>query len=269
MTTAATAFAAPREEHVTITGCRTFVMRGGEGPPLLYLHAARGGAWLPFLARLARRFHVVAPEHPGFGRSETPSWLDGIHDLAYFTLDLLEALDLRAAHVVGASLGGWIAAEAAVRCTSRMASLTLIGPAGLRVKGVPRADIFLVSPEEAAEALFHDRRLAAALAVDPADEEAVERTLKNRMATARLAWAPRAHDPHLEKWLHRIRIPTLVAWGREDRFLPAAYAEHWTAKLPNAEMLVLESCGHFPTVERAETMADAIEEFVRRTAPPS
>jgi pimeloyl-ACP methyl ester carboxylesterase len=259
--------AAPREDIVSIAGCRTFVMRGGEGPPLLYLHAARGGAWLPFLERLARRFHVVAPEHPGFGRSETPAWLDDIHDLAYFTLDLMEALGLSGTHVVGASLGGWIAAEAAVRSTARMASLTLVGPAGLRVKGIPRTDIFLVPPEEAAAAMFHDPRLAAALAVDPEDDAAVERALKNRQATARLAWAPRAHDPQLAKWLHRIGVPTLIAWGREDRFLPAEYAEHWTAKLPRAEMLVLENCGHFPTIERAETMADAIEEFVARAAP--
>ncbi len=266
MSAASLSRAAPREDHVTIAGCRTFVMRGGEGPPLLFLHAARGGAWLPFLDRLARRFHVIAPEHPGFGRSATPAWFENVRDVAYFYLDLLEAMDLRGTHVVGASLGGWIAAEAAIRSAERMASLTLIGPAGIRVKGIPRTDMFLVSAEEAATTLFHDPRLAATLAIDPADEAAMERALKNRMATARLAWAPRAHDPELERWLHRIRLPTLIAWGREDRFLPAAYAEHWTARLPRAEMLILESCGHFPTIERPETMADAIVEFVRRVA---
>lgn len=257
----------PVEERVVVAGCATHVLRGGSGPPLLYLHGARGGgAWLPFMERLARRFEVVAPEHPGFGRSDTPGWFDNIHDVAYFYLGLMQALGLRGAHLVGSSLGGWIAAEIAVRSTERLASLTLIGSAGIQVKGVPRADTFLWTEEEATRNLFHDQALAErALASEP-DEAEVERQLKNRFAVARLAWAPRFFDPHLSKWLHRIDVPTLVVWGREDRVVPPAHAERFAELVPGARLEVFERCGHLPQIEQAEAFCRVFTEFTGKAA---
>src|SRR5215475_13517236 len=117
----------PTISTIAVRGCNIRLMRGGSGPPLLFLHGAGGaGAWLPVMQALAEKFDVIVPEHPGFGESDTPDWLDTIHDLAYFYLDFLEALDLRGVHLVGSSLGGWIAADPAVRNASRLASLTLI-----------------------------------------------------------------------------------------------------------------------------------------------
>src|SRR5215216_5385560 len=105
--------------NIAVRGCNIRLMRGGSGPPLLFLHGASGaGAWLSCMQSLAGRFDVSVPEHPGFGESDTPDWLDNIHDLAYFYLDFLDALDLRRVHLVGLSLGGWIAAELAVRDTA-------------------------------------------------------------------------------------------------------------------------------------------------------
>ncbi|HTZ35498.1 MAG TPA: alpha/beta fold hydrolase, partial [Stellaceae bacterium] len=85
----------PIEEMLTIAGCRVRVLRGGrEGaPPLVFLHGAGGHTgWMGFLDALSEEFAVYAPEHPGFGRSDDPPWLDGVGDLAYFYLDFLEAL---------------------------------------------------------------------------------------------------------------------------------------------------------------------------------
>ena len=100
-----------RQSEIEIRGCRVNLLRGGAGPPLLFLHGASGGGiWHPFLDRLAEGFDVIAPEHPGYGLSATPDWLDNIGDLAYFYLDFLKALELRGVHLVGLSIGGWIAA---------------------------------------------------------------------------------------------------------------------------------------------------------------
>src|ERR1700729_3733858 len=118
---------------LVVRGCRIRLMRGGAGSPLVVLHGASGANVLPFMQQLAQKFDVIAPEHPGFGESDTPDWLDNIHDLAFFYLDVLEQLKLEGAHLVGNSLGGWIAAELAVRNTSRLASLTLCDAAGLYV----------------------------------------------------------------------------------------------------------------------------------------
>jgi pimeloyl-ACP methyl ester carboxylesterase len=252
------------EGYETITGCRTFVMREGSGPTLLWLHGAGGLRWLPAMSRLAERFEVVAPELPGFGRSDSPDWFESIHDLGYFTLDLLKALELREVHMVGTSLGGWVAAEAAVRCTTQLASLSLVGPAGLHMKGVARPDTFLWTEEEATRAMFHDQALAdAALAVVPDDAEQ-DRRLKNRYATARLAWSPRWHDPHLHKWLHRIDVPTLLLWGEHDSYLPAVYAEHWARHIPGSSSVIFGECGHAPQVEKPDTFRAELEAFIGR-----
>ena len=109
-----------------VNGFEMRLLRGGEGAPLLYLHGAGGApVVIEFMELLAERFEVMVPEHPGFGASEDPGWFDNIHDLAYYYLDALETLGLEDVHLVGNSLGGWIALEMAVRNTSRLNSLTL------------------------------------------------------------------------------------------------------------------------------------------------
>jgi pimeloyl-ACP methyl ester carboxylesterase len=257
----------PREEFVTIAGCRTRLLRGGEGPPLLFLHGAQdGGAWPPFLHRLSRRFEVIAPDHPGFGGSDTPDWFDNVHDTAFFYLSFLQALGLSGVHLVGASLGGWIAVEVAVRSTERLASLTLVGASGIHLKGVPCPDEFLWTPEEAVRNLYHDPALAEQALAVPPEEAEIDRQLKNRFATARIAWSPRGHDPHLEKWLHRIDVPGLVVWGREDRILPVDYAHRWAERIPGAELAIIGDCGHLPQIERPDAFCAALESFLERAA---
>src|SRR4029077_4499844 len=130
---------AHRESFETFAGCKIRVLRGGQGAPLLFLPGSGGApAWLPFMETLAQRHDVIVPEHPGFGASDTPDWLDTLPDLAHFYLHLLAQLDLAANDLRGHSMGGWFAAELATRNPRRLASLTLICPAGIHVKGVPQ-----------------------------------------------------------------------------------------------------------------------------------
>src|SRR6476659_750473 len=139
---------------MAVSGCNIGLMRGGTGRPLVTLHGASGaGTWLPFMRSLADTYDVIVPEHPGFGASDTPDWLDNIHDLAYFYLDVL---DLHAVHLVGVSRGGWIAAELAIRSTQRLSSLTLVDAAGIHVPGVEQIDTFLRTDEQRIRDFFHD-----------------------------------------------------------------------------------------------------------------
>src|SRR5712691_2549586 len=196
---------------ISIDGCRVQLMRGGSGAPMLFLHGGGGmGIWLPCMARLAKKFDVIAPEHPGFGESDTPEWLDTIGDLTNFYLEFLDRLDLRGVHLIGSSLGGWIAAELAVRNASRLASLTLVGAAGIYVEDVPQVDPFLNTEEQRLRDLFYDQELAEAVVASSERSELQNAALKNLATTAKLAWQPRNHDPHLRKWLHRIKLPTLL-----------------------------------------------------------
>ena len=242
--------------YVEVDGCKTHLQRGGRGEPLLFLHGANGApVVLPFMEKLAQRFHVLIPEHPGYGKSDEPEWLENIHDIAYFYLDFLKQLNLKKVTVVGSSMGGWIAMEMAVRDTARLKSLVLSSPAGIAAPGVRAADIFLMAQEDLIKNLFFDEKLAQARLAQPDD---IDISLKNRHTTARLAWEPRLHDPYLPKWLHRIDVPVKIVWGRQDRILPVAFADVYRKLLPKADISIVENCGHLPHAEKPDELVEII-----------
>jgi pimeloyl-ACP methyl ester carboxylesterase len=247
-----------------IAGCNVSVRRGGAGQSLLFLHGAGGGnRWLPFMEALSQNFEVIVPEHPGFGESEMPAWLDNVGDLAYFYLDFVEQLGLKQVHLVGASLGGWIAAEIAARNQSSLRTLTLVAAAGIHVAGVQKGDIFLWSRQELARNLFYNQEFAEVMLREEPSPEEIELQLKNRLTMAKLAWQPRLHDPHLAKWLHRITLPTLIVWGAEDKVISAQYGPAFRDLIPNARLEVLPHCGHLPQIEKTAEFAGVVTQFLQ------
>jgi pimeloyl-ACP methyl ester carboxylesterase len=251
------------ESFVQIDGCRTRLLRGGQGTPLLYLHGANGVAGIqPFMLKLAERFDVWIPEHPGFGQSDEPEWLENIHDLAYFYLDFMREHQLTGAHVLGSSLGGWLALEMAVRDTSRIKTLSMIGPAGLRTPGVVPGDVFLWSPEQLVRNTFHDQSIAERMLSVPPTPEQQEVLQKNRFTFARLAWEPRLHDPKLHKWVKRINVPTQIIWGEQDQILPVGAAQAFREAMPQASITVIGQCGHLPQSERPDEFCDILFKFL-------
>jgi pimeloyl-ACP methyl ester carboxylesterase len=248
---------------ISVRGCNIGLMRGGAGRPLLILHGASGaGSWLPYMADLAARHDVIVPEHPGFGASDTPDWLDTIPDLANFYLDFLDRLDLDDVDLVGFSLGGWIAAELAVRNTRRLASLTLVATAGIHVKGVEQIDPFLRNDEQRIRDFFHNPKLADEMVARLLKPELEDINLKNRTTTAKLVWQPRGYDPHLHKWLHRIDVPTLLLWGANDRMFPKDYAFAYQRLIPGSSVTVIPDCGHVPQIEQRQAFVTALEGFL-------
>jgi pimeloyl-ACP methyl ester carboxylesterase len=256
----------PVEEMITVNDTAIRLLRGGRpnAPPLVFLHGAGGHVgWMGFLDELARDYAVYAPEHPGFGSSDDPPWLDEIGDLAYFYLDFLAALRLDRVHLIGTSLGGWIAAELAVRDQARLASLTLVGAVGLAAGGAPIDDIFRMPVEENLRRFYADqdraaRRLGDMAKIDP------NLAAKNRNTVTRLAYRPRFHNPALAKWLHRIAVPTLLVWGDKDGLVPPAFGEAYRAAIPGSRLVVLENAGHAPFDEQKDAFLSAFRDFAGR-----
>lgn len=253
----------PEAQTVKIGDVGVSLRRAGKGPPLLFLHGADGYTqWLPFYDVLAERYEVIVPEHPGFGASDDPALIRSVPDMAMFYLDFLETLGLRDLHIVGHSLGGWIAAEILVRDRARAKSLTLIAAAGIRVEGVPSGDLFIWNREELLRNVFYEQAYAEiALALKPSDEQ-LDTMLKNRFTATKLGWQPRWFNPDLEKWLHRIKLPALVIWGKDDKIMPAAYATRWRERLPDARLALIEQCGHVPQVEKLGDTVAPLRDFL-------
>jgi pimeloyl-ACP methyl ester carboxylesterase len=257
-----------RQSFERVAGCRVSLLRGGAGPPLVYLHGAGGaGRWMPFMETLSQKFAVLVPEHPGFGESETPAWLDNVGDLAYFYLDFLEALGLDRIHLIGNSLGGWIAAELAVRDQHRLRTLTLVSPGGIHVQGVSTGDIFLWSQPELIRNLYYDAKLAESVLSLPVSEKEQDTFLRNRLTVAKLAWQPRLYNPHLAKWLHRVTRPTLIVWGDSDKVIPPAYGSAFRDLIPGSRLEIFPRCGHLPHVEKASEFIALATRFFEGAAP--
>jgi pimeloyl-ACP methyl ester carboxylesterase len=243
---------------------RTAYRRKGTGPTLVYLHGAGlTRAWLPLYEELSRSFDLVVPEHPGFGDTRMPDWLTGVDDLVLHYDALLETLDLGDVHLVGHSLGGWIAAYLAIFYPRRFKSLTLITPAGLRVPDAPMTDPFRLSPETALETLLGNHGADYLDYFERGDE--IETTIDaytESITFARLMWNPR-YDIKLDRRLARVRIPTLVIAAQDDRLLPAPHPRRWAELIPGAQLRVLEGdpdepTGHLVIIQKPAALAGMI-----------
>jgi pimeloyl-ACP methyl ester carboxylesterase len=219
---------------------------------------------MPVHDLLARRRRVMLPVHPGFGASEGLEAIESMEDLVFHTLDVLDALGLDRVDVVGLSLGGWLAAELALRHPGRVERLVLVDAAGVRVPSVPMGNPFMLPPAKVRELMFHDPTLPVATAIlpDVPPPERLETVLRGREAAARLLWNPAQQYRKLTSRLWRIGAPTLVVWGREDRVLPLAYAEAYARGIPGARLEILDRCGHLPPFERPERFAEIVLDFL-------
>ncbi len=241
-----------------IRGFKMKVQEAGSGATLLFLHGAGGSNWSLMLDMLAEKYHVIAPEHPGFGRTQLPEWMMSIGDLALFYHDFMEAEGLKDVHLAGHSLGGWLTAEIAIRNTSRLKSVTLMAPAGIANPATPFGDIFVWSAEESARAQFFNQEMAEKrLQVTP-DLDVV---LQNKTAVARLAWQPRLCNPQLHYWIHRIDKPATLVWGREDKVVPYACHNAWVKGIKGLNFLTIDECGHAIHNEKAAVAAAHITNF--------
>ena len=243
----------------------------GKGRPILFLHPGHPAGRVDPSARvielLAQDARVIAPTHPGFGAGQAPRHLTTIDDLAYLYLDLMETLNLRNCVVVGASLGGWIAAEMAVKTTERMSHLVLADSVGIKAgdrEARDIADIYAMTDRQLAEIVYADpARMMPNTKALPESELML--MARSREATGRYAWTPYMHNPKLKQRLHRVRIPALVLWGEADRVVTPDYGRAFAAALPDARFATIEGAGHFPHLEQPDAFAAQILEFLQET----
>lgn len=251
-------------EFVELGDKKIQVAIGGSGAPLVYLHSAGGETdWMPFHAALAERFKVYAPAAPGFALSTGLDEIDNMIDLAWHTLDLLDALKLKKVPVVGFSLGAWLCAQMAILRPAAVSKLVLVNAAGLRLAEAPMGELFIDDLDDLRELLFHNPKDASADLALPTslDDPRILNWLRAREATARLGWNPYLHDPKLPAHLHRIECPTLVIWGKQDKLIPLAHGEYYAKHIPKARLEVLEPCGHMLPFERPQEFAKLTAAF--------
>ncbi len=250
---------------IAIAGVELELFDAGDGPPVLFLHSAQGFIpEHPYVRLLSARHRLIAPSHPGFGKSSLPGWIDAVDDIAYIYLELLDRLGLQQIDVIGCSIGGWIAGELATKAPERVRRLVLVGPVGVKLGPPDRLDIpdiFAIPQNALEQKLFHDPER---MRVDPASltDEQLAVAMRNRETLALLVWEPYMHNPKLRHRLHRVAAPALFLRGESDGLVSAEYLTAYARLLPNAHTDTIAVAGHAPHMEQPGAFAATVLAFL-------
>jgi pimeloyl-ACP methyl ester carboxylesterase len=233
----------------------------GEGRPFLLLHGGAGpGSMAGLAAALAGSGRSILPTHPGFNAQPRPDWFHNIDDLVLAYLALIERLDLQDVIVIGNSLGGWLAAELALRGSRRISAIVLMNAVGIEPNQETGeiADPATLGPK-IAEYAFHD---PGRFALTPTSPEAAAMMAANQKTLRVYNSEYFMYDPGLRSRLPRIAIPTLFVWGESDRICSPAYGRQFSNLIPSSRFELIPKAGHFPQIEQLNGVTDLIRSFV-------
>jgi pimeloyl-ACP methyl ester carboxylesterase len=262
---------------------------GGDGPALLLIHGMAGSnaTWDAVRDQLAERFTVIAPDLPGHGRSDKPATDYSLGNFAAGLRDLLVALDVERATVVGQSLGGGIAMQFAYQHPERVERLVLVSSGGLgrdvslilRLLAIPGGELVMpvlfngwargagnrISRTVArvgirAPALAENWRAYASL-THPDNRAAFVRTL-------RAVVDPGGQSVSALDRLYLARgMPCLIVWGGRDPIIPVEHADDAQKAMPGSRLEIFPEAGHYPHCEEPSRFASLLIDFVDTTEP--
>ena len=247
-------------EELTVDGVKTVVYSAGKGETLVLFHGAGTVDGFDFAEPWAEKFRVIVPYHPGFGESGDDPTITDIHAYVMHYLELFDALKVDTMRLVGLSMGGYLAAKFASEHGHRVKKLVLIAPYGLHVPEHPTLDIIATPAEELVPMLVSNFDTLKKRLPEKPDMEFIGARYREATSFARLFWE-HPTDPKFPRHLHRVKMPTLIVWGDEDKLMPVQQAQTWRGLIPNAEVMVVKGAGHIVQLDKPETV-DAIGRFL-------
>ena len=247
-------------EAYTVNGVKTVVYTAGSGDPLVFFHGGGTVDGFDFAEAWAERFKVILPYHPGFGESDDDPTYTDLHDYVMHYLELFDALQLDRFNLVGLSFGGCLAARFASEHGHRVKKLGLIAPYGMIDPMNPALDILAVPGEQIPGLLVSNMDVILKRLPEKPDLDFIGDRYREATTLARLLWE-RPGDPKFMRYLHRIKMPTMIVWGDEDKIIPAGQAETWRRFIPNADIRIFRGAGHLVHLERREAV-DALGSFL-------
>lgn len=255
-------------KEIQIDGLNIHYYEGGpaNAETILMLHGfgANRDNWLRFSRYLTDRYHVIAPDLPGFGDSSKPSASYDVASQAERISALIKTLGIRQLHLVGNSMGGHIAALYAARHPDGVLSLALLDNAGItspvksemfqRIERGEPNPLVVRKPEDF-DALMHFVFVTPPQLPESLKRHFAEQSLANRTHYDQIFAQLREHYVPLEPELPKIQAPTLLLWGDKDRVLDVSSIEVMKPLLKHPSVVIMEKCGHAPMIERPEETA--------------
>jgi pimeloyl-ACP methyl ester carboxylesterase len=266
--------------RISLPGAEVNYVEIGEGEPILFLHGISGcwQNWLENLPHFGRGRRVIALDLPGFGASRMPSWDIDMPAYGRLVHDFCEKLGVEGATMVGNSMGGFVAVEAATTEPARFSRLVLVSAAGI---------LNTWNPEARATATAYAWKRFGPLVADrgewiishPRSRQAVLGPFMrypNRLR-ADLLWeqmnggmrcpgfgdALRALIRHdIRERLGAIEMPAMIVWGQSDRVIPMAAALSYHRRIPHSRLEIFERTGHVPQLERPARFNALLDDFL-------
>ena len=255
---------------------------GDKGSPVILIHGIGQYVehWASAISALAEHHQVYAVDLPGHGKTDKPLNISyTLDDLSQFIKDLMSALGIEKAHIVGHSLGGAISMRLVLRQTAAVDRLVLVDSGGFgrevsmmfRILSLPLLGemftrpslsgsatllkMFVHSPANITDEMIEHNYQMSTL---PGAQQSVLKALRTNVNF----WGQIDNSPDIRA-ITSITNPVLVIWGRQDNLIPAAHAEIAAEGFPNVRVQIIDNCGHFPMLEHASEFDRLLLDFLR------
>lgn len=245
--------------ELTIAGIRTVAYTAGSGPDLVYFHGGGTFHGFEFARAWIPRFRVLLPYHPGFGESADAPAIGSLEDLIRHYVTLFDTLGLKSLHLAGASLGGRLAAEFALRHPDRVRRLVLVAPGGIALPAFPQPDFSKIGYGEWPAYFTYDPNVVRPFWPEEPDQAFLAARAREAQAAERIALGEGLEPRRLA----HMRAPTLLLWGKEDRMVLAGNAQEWQARTPGSTVRIIDRAGHLLLDESPAARA-ALAEFLNQ-----
>ena len=252
------------EKQVYIDNLKVNYKIAGQGQPILILHGWGGSSdsWLRVSKILVKQgYKIVIPDFPGFGRSITPKTVWDIKDFAKWVNELTNSLGLEKFFLLGHSFGGRVAIKFAVNYPKKIKSLILCASAGIKPKsGLKTRVIFRLA--KIGNAVFTPRILTRFkdgarnlfyIFLRHRDYVKADGTMKETIK--------KVLEEDLLPDLSKIKIKSLIIWGKNDKLVPVKYAYIFKEKIKNSKLKILPKIGHSPHLEVPKKLSKLVLDF--------
>lgn len=263
---------APQEKFVTVFGAKIRYLEAGDAakPTVIFLHGlgAQAEAWQFNIPALAANYHVIAPDQVGFGKSDKPFLKYRVGTYADFLDKFMSELKIEKAHLVGNSMGGWVAGFMAVKYPNRVEKMILVGAAGLAPKEVDFERVYQLNNSTRDEIRANLKLIFASPALQN-NEAMVDQFMTQLVVTndgytisSLIESIKRREDFLDDSLLKAIKKPTLIIWGKQDGLLPVTDAEKFNKEIANSKLVIFDQAGHVPQFEKAAEFNKTVLEFL-------
>lgn len=256
-------------KEVLVFGQKIQYVEAGSGPTVILLHGLGGSAqaWQFNTGALAEKYHVVALDQIGFGKSDKPFVNYRIRTYVDFLDQFCKQLKIERATLVGNSMGGWIAAMFTASFPDRVDKLVLVDAAGYAPpKDLDMRTLFNLNPSTRAgmklliSKVFYNKAFQT--------DAFVEQSIAARLAAGdgytinSITESIIRGEDFLDDIVKTIKRPALIIWGRHDGLVPLTEGERFNKDIAGSKMIVIEECGHVPNVEKPGEFNAAVLKFL-------